>query len=97
MKEFNEILQKWIEVEITTEFGHIGTRYVNILAVKDGRIISIGQFIYRLWSEIGLEDHRYGDVRELLEELSKEANKFYNGLRPTMPALSFFGDALKVY
>lgn len=93
MEEFKNILQKFIAVEITIDYGCIGTNYQEILVVENGKIKSIGNFIYRIWRERLLKDNV--DM-ELLEELACQAELYRTGQRDKKPSLAFWEADLKV-
>lgn len=92
MNSFKEKLQLHINAEINVNFGCIGTGYVQILITEDGKIKSIGDFIYKLWSEIS----GHQDTDKMLAELAIECEKYRTGMRGRKPSLCFWKEELKV-
>jgi hypothetical protein len=92
MDAFKVKLQPHINTEININFGCIGTNYTEILIVQDGKIKSIGNFIYRLWSELSGKEN----VDKLLAELAVECEKYRTGMRGRKPSLCFWEKELRV-
>lgn len=96
MERLKELIQRHVGVEVIVEYGCIGTNYLQILIVKDGKIITIGEFLYRIFRENMLS--RDPDCPEsLIEELGKEAEKYRNRERDKRPSLNYSKGILKVY
>lgn len=87
MKEFKEVMQNHIVQPITLDYGCIGTNYQQILIVRENQIVCIGQFLYRIWSELYTFDKK--EVTELLVKLAIEAKKYVEGKRETVPSLCY--------
>lgn len=98
MDGFKEILQKEIKVEITLDYGEIGSRYQQILIVEDGKIKSIGEFLYKVYMES--DTYNSHDLKNLLIDLGIEAEKYRIGERAKLPSLHYIHynneDILKV-
>jgi len=73
------MLSKVADPTATVQYGHVDTEYQSVLCVKDGKIIEIGSFLYRIFRE-GL----YGSV-ENLERFGLECEDYRLGLRETPP------------
>ncbi len=71
-KDFKAVFTALIPTA-TVEYGSVGTGYYNVLAIKDGKIICIGEFIRDLWIKSWYTES------ELLQFAEKCAN-FYNGV-----------------
>ena len=94
IKDLQKLIQAYIEIDITIEYGYIGTGYLNILIVRDEKIVSIGSFLYNFFRESMWERHE--PYKKLAEELAKEADKYQKGERDNPPTLCYIGDKLKV-
>ncbi len=85
-------MQPHIGVEINLEYGCNGTSYQNILIVENGKVKSIGSFIYRLWRELA----NHPDTEMLLTQLAIEAEDFRTGKRRTEPSICYRENILSV-
>lgn len=92
MNNLKAKLQKHINTEITIEFGCIGSNYSQILIVDNGKIKSIGEFIYRVFLE-RLAEREEGD---LISDLGIECEKYRINKREKKPSLCFYKEELKV-
>jgi len=78
-KEMQEVFRKNINAHsVTAEYGCIGTEYLKVLCVQYGKIIVIGELLYRIFRE-GL----YTD--ESLKAFAQECEKYRDGIRDSMP------------
>lgn len=82
MKYIKEIIQNQVGQEVWVEHGCIGTEYSEVLIVDNGKIVRIGQFIYRAYRE-GLGN------KVLWTALGVECRKYMNGERQEMPSMYF--------
>lgn len=90
-------LQEWckpitdqISVPVCVEWGCNGTRYIKLLIVKNGEIVSIGEFVYRLFSE------NIYVSEQLKQALGKWAENYRKDETLTAPSLCYYGGELVV-
>lgn len=93
--ELKELMQPHIGTEITIEYGFIGMKYLHVLVVKDGKIISIGSFLYKIFREDMLNRGTECEA-SLIEAFAKEADKYLKGKRDKAPTLCYVEDKLKI-
>lgn len=83
-----EQLQPYISTEITLKYGSIGIGYIEVLAVKNGKIVSIGDFI---WNIIR---NKIPVSNELIARFGKMANQYYLGQIDIKPSMCFIDNKL---
>lgn len=85
------LLSKIVDPSATIQYGHIGTEYQSVLCIKDGKIVEIGSFLYRIFRE-GL----YGSM-ENLERFGLECEDYRLGFRTTPPTWCYKGDGVLTF
>ena len=65
-------------------YGHVGSHYLVLLVIKDGKIVPIGEVVYSMWQQ-----YNGIDVQEMLPELGKQAQLFLEGKREKAPMLAW--------
>lgn len=66
-------------------YGHVGSHYLVLLVIQEGKIVPIGEVVYSMW-----QDYHYDQsVRDMLPELGRQAQLFLEGKRTKMPSLSW--------
>ena len=88
--DFTRLIAKEINQYCYINSGSIGTGYLYILIIVDGRIVKVGELVYRLWQNSELTDVK------LLTELGQEVQKYIDGTRKTIPVLCWVEDKLQV-
>jgi len=83
IEEFTERISKRIKQYTLIEYGCIGSQYLKVLTVKDGKIVVIGELVYVCFREYF--DASY--MPELLDKLGDECQKYIDGKRDTIPSL----------
>lgn len=73
-EQFQKDLCNALGVDVTVQYGCCGTNYTKILAIKEGKIIEIGEFTYRTWQERS----RYTSTKNMLKAMLPLAIKFYH-------------------
>lgn len=78
-EDFNKLITEQIGVYSTVHYGSVGIQYLNVLSIKDGKIIVLGELIYRIWRETLYTEQD-------LINFGKECEDYRLGLKTTMPS-----------
>jgi hypothetical protein len=98
-EDFEKIITDEIDGHCTVQYGKVGIRYLVILTIVDGKIVSIGELTYLLWREY--TSYNQAELRQVLSELGKAANVYRQYLVAertigAVPSLCYYDDKLTV-
>ena len=89
-EEFDNFICRFLPEGSTCQYRGLGINYSKVLAIKDGKIIEVGEFIYRFWRE-GLYKH---EEESLLKEFSYAVKKYYDNPTGNVPSIFFVDNKL---